>query len=101
MRSQNIFIKFIGSEQNYPSETLAEKSVLAIWIAAIVFFSAAIYYGFFLVYQYNVFPVFGNAIGILIVFLILGLVVICLILQGFLFIIARLTKRVVKEVLPE
>ena len=101
MRIRKRFSKLLGSEKNFPSETLAEKFVLGIWIAAICFFSAAVYYGLYLIYQYGVYPVYGNAIGIFIVFIILGLLIICLILQGLLFIIAKFTKKVIHEILSD
>ncbi len=101
IRIRKRFGKLLGSEKDFPSETLAEKIVLGIWIAAICFFSAAVYYGLFLIYQYGVFPVYGGAIGIFIVFIVLGILIICLILQGLLFIMAKFTKNVVHEVLSD
>ena len=38
MRVREKILNFLGSEENFPSETLAEKIVLAIWIAVICFF---------------------------------------------------------------
>jgi len=99
MRVRDKFINYLGSETNFPSESLAEKIVLAIWVAAICFFSAAVFYGFLLIYQYQIFPIYGQAIGVIIIFIILGIMIICVILQVFLVIMAKFTKRVVHEIL--
>ncbi len=101
MRGKNKFNKFIGSESDFPTGTLAEKIVLAIWIAAIIFFSAAVFYGIYLIYLYNVFNIYGQTIGIMIIFMLLGIIIVCSILQLFLIITAKLTKRVVSEVLQD
>lgn len=99
MRARDRFLNYLGSADDFPSETLAEKIVLAIWIAAICFFGAATFYGFFLIYQFQIFPVYGQAIGMIVIFIILGIIIICAILQVFLIIMAKFTKRVVSEVL--
>jgi len=99
MRGRDRFLNYLGSADNFPTETLAEKVVLALWIAALCFFGAATFYGFFLIYQFQIFPVYGQAIGIIIVFIIIGIIIVCAILQVFLIIMAKFTKKIVSEVL--
>ncbi|MFX0136917.1 MAG: hypothetical protein ACFFDN_24985 [Candidatus Hodarchaeota archaeon] len=101
MRLRDRLISFLGSEDNFPSETLAERIVLGIWIAAICFFSIAVFYGFILIYQYLIFPIYGQAVGIIIIFIILAIIIICFILQVFLVIMSRYTKKVVRGVLAD
>ncbi|TFG28000.1 MAG: hypothetical protein EU532_06220 [Promethearchaeota archaeon] len=101
MRLRNKFIGFLGSEEEFPSKTTAQKVVLVIWILAILFFGAAVFYGLFLVFQWYIYPSFGQAIPLILIFIILGVIIICLILQGFLIIMAKYTRTVVTEVLDE
>ena len=92
---------YLGSEDDFPSETLAEKIVLIIWIAAIGFLSAAVFYALFIVYQSIIIPIFGQSLYIFFVFIIVGIIILCLILQGILIIMAKFTKKVVSEVLDK
>ncbi|MFX1273562.1 MAG: hypothetical protein ACFFBP_18355 [Promethearchaeota archaeon] len=101
MRIRDKFVDYLGTEEDFPSETLAEKVVLILWITAIGFFSAAIFYALFLFYQFVIIPTFGQSLFILFICILIGILVLCLILQGILIIMARLTKTVVKEVLDK
>jgi len=101
MRVRNKFIGFLGSEEEFPSKTTAQKIVLIIWILAILFFGAAVYYGLFLVFSWYIYPSYGRALPIILIFIILGVIIICLILQVFLVIMAKFTKTIVSEVLDE
>lgn len=101
MRIRDKFVDYLGSEEDFPSATLAEKIVLIIWIAAIGFFSAAVFYGVYLIYQYVVIPIFGQSIYIFFIFIDIGILVLCLILQIILIIMAKFTKKVVHEVLDK
>jgi hypothetical protein len=101
MRARNQFIGFLGSEEEFPSQTAAQKIVLVIWILAILFFGAAVYYGLYLVFQWYIYPSYGETIPLILIFIILGVIIICLILQGFLVIMAKFTRTIVTEVLDE
>ncbi len=101
MRVRNRFIGFLGSEEEFPSQTTAEKIVLVIWILAILFFGSAVYYGLFLVFEWYIYPRFGDLTSMIVLFLGLGVIIICLILQGFLVVMAKFTHKIVKEVLDE
>ena len=101
MRVRNRFLDLIGGEEELPSTTTAQRVVLIIWIAAIFFFSAAVYYSMFLIYANFIFPSIGAVISVIFIFILLGLMIICFILQFFLVIMAKFTGRIVKEVLDE
>ncbi len=101
MRVRDKLVKFIGLENNFPIDTLAEKIVLTIWAAAVCFFSAAVFYGFFLIYKNSIIPVYGAAFGILVIFIMLGSIIICALLQLFLIIMAKYTTKVIREVLAD
>jgi hypothetical protein len=101
MRARNKFIGFLGSEEDFPSKTVAQKLVLVIWILAILFFGSAVFYGLYLVFQWYIFPFYGEAIPLILIFIILGVIIICIILQGFLIIMAKYTRTIVSEVLDE
>jgi len=101
MRARNRFLGLLGPEEDLPSATTAQRIVLILWIAAIFFFSTAVYYGMFLIYANFIFPSIGAVISIIFIFILLGLMIICFILQFFLVIMAKFTGKVVKEVLDE
>ena len=101
MRVRNIFIGFLGSEEEFPAKTTAQIIVLVIWILAIFFFVSAVYYSLFLVFQWYIYPSYGRTIPIFFIFIILLIIIVCLILQVFLVITAKFTRTIVKEVLDE
>jgi hypothetical protein len=75
--------------------------VLVIWVAAILFFGAAVYYGLYLIYALFIVNPFGPNFGVLMYFIFIGLIIICFILQIFLVITAKYTRHIVKQVLKE
>lgn len=101
MRLRNKFIGFLGSEEEFPSKTTTQKVVLIIWLLAILFFEAAMYNGLFLVFHWYIYPGFGQTIPIILIFIVLGVIIICLILQCFLIIMAKFTRTIVTELLDE
>jgi len=101
MRVRNRFLEILGPEEELPSKTSAQRIVLIIWIAAIFFFSAAVYYGMFLIYANFIFPVIGAIFAVIFILILLGLMIICFILQFFLVIMAKFTGKIVTEVLDE
>ena len=100
-RVRNKFLGFLGSEEEFPSKTTAQIIVLVIWILAIFFFVTAVYYSLFLVFQWYIYPSYGQTIPIFFIFIMLGIIIICFILQLFLVITAKFTLTIVKEVLDE
>ena len=101
MRVRNRFLGILGAEEELPTKTTAQKIVIIIWIAAIFFFSTAVYYSLFLIYINFIFPVIGAVFSVIFILILLGLMIICFILQFFLVIMAKFSGRVVKEVLDE
>ena len=101
MRIRGRFLAILGAEEELPSKTTAQKIVFILWIAAIFFFTAAVYYSLYLIYILYIYPIIGAVISIIFMLILLGLMIICFILQFFLVIMAKFTGRVVKEVLDE
>jgi len=101
MRVRNRILGLLGPEEDLPSATTSQRIVLIIWVAAIIFFSAAVYYGMFLIYAGFIFPIIGAVFSIIFIFILLGLMIICFILQFFLVIMAKFSGRIVKEVLDK
>ncbi len=101
MRVRAKFLKRVGTEDEFPIKTFAEKIVLTVWIAAIFFFGSAVFYGFYLIYHFQVFPIYGRAIGLIILLIIIALIITCAILQLFLLIMAKFTKKIVRQILPD
>jgi len=101
MRVRNRFLGLLGPEEELPSATTSQRIVLIIWIAAIIFFSAAVYYSMFLLYAGFIFPIIGAVFSVIFIFILLGLMIICFILQFFLVIMAKFSGRIVKEVLDK
>ena len=101
MRVRNKFMGFLGSEEEFPAKNTAQIIVLVIWILAILFFVSAVYYSLFLVFQWYIYPSYGQTIPIFFIFIMLGIIIICFILQLFSVITVKFTRTVVKEVLDE
>lgn len=101
MRLRNKLLDYLGSEEEFPVKTSAQMAVLIIWILAILFFGAAVYYSLFLIFQWYIYPVYAQTLPIFFIFIILGIIIICFILQLFLVIMAKFTRTIVKEVLDE
>ena len=101
MRVRNRLLGLLGPEEELPSATTSQRIVLIIWVAAIIFFSAAVYYSMFLLYAGFIFPIIGAVFSVIFIFILLGLMIICFILQFFLVIMAKFTGRIVQEVLDE
>ncbi|MFX1256674.1 MAG: hypothetical protein ACFFAN_02360 [Promethearchaeota archaeon] len=101
MRIRNRFLKLLGTEEELPSATISQRIVLIIWIAAIIFFSSAVYYSLYLVYINFISPSIGAAFSILFILIFLGLMIICFVLQFFLVVMAKYTGKVLKQVLEE
>ena len=101
MRVRNRILGLLGPEEDLPSATTSQRIVLIIWVAAIIFFSAAVYYSMFLLYAGFIFPIIGAVFSIIFIFILLGLMIICFILQFFLVIMAKFSGRIVKEVLDK
>ena len=101
MRVRNRLLGLLGPEEELPSATTSQRIVLIIWVAAIIFFSAAVYYSMFLLYAGFIFPIIGAVFSVIFIFILLGLMIICFILQFFLVIMAKFSGRIVKEVLDK
>lgn len=101
MRVRNRLLGLLGPEEELPSATTSQRIVLIIWVAAIIFFSAAVYYSMFLIYAGFIFPIIGAVFSVIFIFILLGLMIICFILQFFLVIMAKFSGRIVKEVLDK
>jgi len=101
MRVRNRILGLLGPEEDLPSATTSQRIVLIIWVAAIIFFSAAVYYSMFLLYAGFIFPIIGAVFSVIFIFILLGLMIICFILQFFLVIMAKFSGRIVKEVLDK
>ena len=99
MHARDRFMGILGKEEDFPSKTTAQRVVLTIWILAILFFSAAVYYGLYLVNIFYIFPSVGQSFRVIIIIILFGVIIICVILQFFLVILAKYTRRVVEEVL--
>jgi len=99
MRVRDRFLGFLGAEEDFPSGTVTEKVVLIIWIAAIIIFGAAMYYALYLIYEHFLANLIGSTFSYLMMFLFIGIIIVCFVLQVFVFIMTKYTRRVVKQVL--
>jgi len=103
-RARDKFMAILGKEEEFPSKTTAQKVVLLIWFLMVVCFTAAIFYAMYLFFQYYPVesvtnPIFLPIWKLYVIIVLICVIIICLVLQLFLIILAKYTRRIIEKVL--